>query len=162
MNNHGRKAVVVHWCIYCTKLEPIFKTNDSEQAPRTGEYASNPERKNTPCTSDLAGVKFLLEKERVFFFRGSALQVFGQVECRMQFGRGKAKTIFAGGKGFCFAQTNFFKTARFGFPPRRRVREECAADSLLVSLDLSVRLASPLIRVVYIPQKILHISKSVL
>jgi len=26
----------------------------------------------------LAGVKFLLKKERVFFFRGSALQVFGQ------------------------------------------------------------------------------------
>jgi hypothetical protein len=38
----------------------------------------NPERKNTPCISDLAGVKFLLKKERVFFFRGSALQVFGQ------------------------------------------------------------------------------------
>ena len=72
----------------------------------------------------------------MFFFRGSALQVFwqcGGAKC----GRGKAKTIFAGGKGFCFAQTNFFKTARFGFPPRRRVREECAADSLLVSLDLS-------------------------
>ena len=80
-------------CVYCTKLEPISKTNDvaraervvaltkivrSEKAPRTGEYASNPERKNTPCISDLAGVKFLLKKERVFFFRGSALQVFGQ------------------------------------------------------------------------------------
>jgi len=49
-----------------------------EKAPRTGEYARNPERKNTPCISDLAGVKFLLKKERVFFFRGSALQVFGQ------------------------------------------------------------------------------------
>ena len=32
----------------------------------------------TPCFSVLAGVKFLLKKERVFFFRGSALQVFGQ------------------------------------------------------------------------------------
>ena len=38
----------------------------------------NPERKNTPCISVLAGVKFLLKKERVFFFRGSTLQVFGQ------------------------------------------------------------------------------------
>ena len=37
-----------------------------------------PRKKNTPCFSDLAGVKFLLKKERVFFFRGSALQVFGQ------------------------------------------------------------------------------------
>src|SRR3989344_4554575 len=32
-------------CVYCTKLEPIFKTNDSEKAPRTGEYASNPKEK---------------------------------------------------------------------------------------------------------------------
>jgi len=55
------------------------------------EYGDNPERKNTPCISDLAGVKFLLKKERVFFFRGSALpacaeasagrQVFEQAEC---------------------------------------------------------------------------------
>jgi len=55
----------------------------------------NPERKNTPCISGLAGVKFLLKKERVFFFRGSALQVFGQcggAKC----GLGFAKTIFWG------------------------------------------------------------------
>ena len=31
--------------LYCTKLAPIFKTNDSEKAPRTGEYASNPKKK---------------------------------------------------------------------------------------------------------------------
>ncbi|OHA42654.1 MAG: hypothetical protein A3G59_00485 [Candidatus Taylorbacteria bacterium RIFCSPLOWO2_12_FULL_47_20] len=37
----------------------------------------NPERKSTPCISDLAGVKFLLKKERVFFFRGSALNSSG-------------------------------------------------------------------------------------
>ena len=55
---------------------------------------SNPERKNTPCISDLAGVKFLLKKERVFFFRGSALQVFGQVA--EQCGRSFGKTIFWG------------------------------------------------------------------
>ena len=66
----------------------------------------NSERKNTPCISNLAGVKFLLKKERVFFFRGSALQVFwqcGGAKC----GRGKAKTIFAGGKGFCFVSALF-------------------------------------------------------
>ena len=54
----------------------------------------NPERKNTPCISDLAGVKFLLKKERVFFFRGSALHVFGQVA--EQCGRSFGKTIFWG------------------------------------------------------------------
>jgi len=46
----------------------------------------------------LAGVKFLLKKERVFFFRGSALQVFGQC-VGLQYGLGFAKTIFWG-KGF--------------------------------------------------------------
>ena len=55
----------------------------------------NPERKNTPCISDLAGVKFLLKKERVFFFRGSALQVCGQCGGAKR-GLGFAKTIFWG------------------------------------------------------------------
>ncbi|OHA98577.1 MAG: hypothetical protein A3E32_03505 [Candidatus Zambryskibacteria bacterium RIFCSPHIGHO2_12_FULL_38_37] len=103
------------WCIYCTKLEPISKIGNvtaraervvaltkivrSEKAPRTGEYASNPERKNTPCISVLAGVKFLLKKERVFFFRGSALQVFGQC-VGLHYGLGKAKIFFSGGKDF--------------------------------------------------------------
>jgi len=97
-------------CVYCTKLAPISKTDDfarsacvvawncpvrSEKAPRTGEYASNPERKNTPCISDLAGVKFLLKKERVFFFRGSALQAFGQC-VGLQCGRSFGKAIFWG------------------------------------------------------------------
>jgi len=54
----------------------------------------NPERKNTPCISDLAGVDFFLKKEWVFFFRGSALQVFGQVA--EQCGRSFGKTIFWG------------------------------------------------------------------
>lgn len=46
----------------------------------------------------------------------------------MQYGRGKAKTIFAGGKGFCFASALF--CAGIWYPPRRRVREECAAGKL--------------------------------
>ncbi|OGY79323.1 MAG: hypothetical protein A3B74_00540 [Candidatus Kerfeldbacteria bacterium RIFCSPHIGHO2_02_FULL_42_14] len=39
------------------------------------------------------------------------------------------QNYFAGGKGFCFASALFFKTAGILYPPRRRVREECAADS---------------------------------
>jgi hypothetical protein len=53
-----------------------------------------PRKKNTPCISDLADVKFLLKKESVFFFRGSAFQVFRQVE--EQCGRSFGKTIFWG------------------------------------------------------------------
>src|SRR3990172_3209917 len=65
----------------------------------------NPRKKNTPCISDLAGVKFLLKKERVLFFRGSALQIFGQcggTKC----GLGFAKTIFWG-KGFGKTSADF-------------------------------------------------------
>jgi len=84
----------------------LTKIVRSEKAPRTGEYASNPERKNTPCISDLAGVKFLLKKERVFFFRGSALQVFGQC-VGLQCGLGFAKTIFLGERISRFASADF-------------------------------------------------------
>jgi len=44
---------------------------------------------------------------------------------------GQSKAILREGR-ICFAPTNFFKTAGFGFPPRMRVREECAADSSLI------------------------------
>ena len=67
-----------------------------EQSPRHRlAEPRQPRKKNTPCISDLAGVKFLLKKERMFFFRGSALQVFrqcGGAKC----GLGFAETIFWG------------------------------------------------------------------
>ena len=99
--------------VYYTKFECILKatlmpTNRTRGArggsklPRTLvsfrhclAEPRQPRKKNTPCISDLAGVKLLLKKERVFFFRGSALQVFGQcggTKC----GLGFAKTIFWG------------------------------------------------------------------
>jgi len=78
------------------------------ESPTHWRVRQQPREKNTPCSSGLAGlrlaevasatqagVKFLLKKERVFFFRGSALQVFGQC-VGLQFGLGFAKTIFFG------------------------------------------------------------------
>src|SRR3989344_2223369 len=53
-----------------------------------------PRKKNTPYFLDLAGGDFFLKKERVFFFRGSAFQVFRQVA--EQCGRSFGKTIFWG------------------------------------------------------------------
>ncbi len=103
------------------RVVALTKIVRSEKAQRTGEYASNPERKNTPCISDLAGVKFLLKKERVFFFRGSALQVFGQC-VGLQYGLGKAK-IFFWGKGF-------FALPRLLYRPQEGSGEECGRDSL--------------------------------
>src|SRR3989344_2930791 len=38
---HKLFEVSPFWCLYCTKLVPFSKTNDSGKAPRTGEYASN-------------------------------------------------------------------------------------------------------------------------
>jgi len=71
--------------------------NENESFRHCLAEPRQPRKKNTPYFLDLAGVKFLLKKERVFFFRGSALQVFGQVA--EQCGLGFAKTIFWG-KGF--------------------------------------------------------------
>src|SRR3989338_1044116 len=98
--------------IHCTKFECILKatlmpTNRTRGArggsklPRTLvsfrhclAATRQPRKKNTPCFLDLAGMKFLLKKERVFFFRGSAFQVFRQVA--EQCGRSFGKTIFWG------------------------------------------------------------------
>jgi hypothetical protein len=74
------------------RVVTLNKIVRSDNRPATASRTRQPRKKNTPCISDLAGVKFLLKKERVFFFRGSALQVFGQcggAKC----GLGFAKTI---------------------------------------------------------------------
>jgi hypothetical protein len=57
-------------------------------------------------------VKFLLKKERVFFFRGSALQVFGQcggAKCGLGFAK-----LFSGGKDLAKPRLTFV----FAFCPR--------------------------------------------
>ena len=94
------------WCLYCTKLEPIFKTNDSEKAPRTGEYASNPERKNTSCISGLAGVKFFLKMERTFFF-GVLPKKFLGSPWGFNTDSAKRKSVFLGILIFRFASADF-------------------------------------------------------
>ena len=85
----------LHASVRSTELSKNGKCGERIRTP-LAEYGDNPERKNTPCISDLAGVKFLLKKERVFFFRGSALQVFGQAECKCNSDSVFAKTIFWG------------------------------------------------------------------
>ena len=50
------------------------RTLDESPRPTASRTQRKPRKKNTPCFLDLAGVKFLLKKERVFFFRGSFLQ----------------------------------------------------------------------------------------
>src|SRR3990167_10669311 len=85
---YSLKKPILKFCgVYYTKFECILKatlmpTNRTLRVrgglklPRTLvsfrhclAEPRQPRKKNTPCFLDLAGVKFLLKKERVFFFR---------------------------------------------------------------------------------------------
>jgi len=63
-----------------------------------------------------------------FFFGVLPSKYSGSV-AGLQYGRGKVK-LFLREERIYFASTDFFKTAGFEFPPRRRVREECAAGCI--------------------------------
>src|SRR3989344_4303548 len=114
------------WSLYHL-LEPILneRTNRTRgargglnlnrtlgESPTHWRVRQQPRKKNTPCISGLAGVKFLLKKERVFFFRGSALQVFGQC-VGLQYGLGENEKLFFWGKGF-FALPRLISARRKG------------------------------------------------
>src|SRR3989338_7829623 len=64
------------------------------------------------------------------FFAGLCPQCFGQV-VGLQCGRGKAKLFLREEKDLlCLG--SFSKTTGILYPPRRRVREECTADSFRI------------------------------
>ena len=76
------------------------------ESPATASLRSATPKKNVPCFSDLARDRFFLKKERTFFFGVLPVKIFGQcggAKC----GQGKAKTIFAGGKGFALPRLLF-------------------------------------------------------
>ena len=57
--------------VVCSRPRSNFFRAETERMNRlatASQSLGNSERKNTPCFLDLAGVKFLLKKERVFFF----------------------------------------------------------------------------------------------
>jgi len=72
------------------------------------------------------GGEISFEKGRGVFLSGFCPPSIRTVGVQMQFGLVFAK-LFCGRKG-SQKRDWFFETAGFGFPPRRRVREECAAD----------------------------------
>src|SRR3989338_8499800 len=69
-----QSLLVLFWCVYCTKLEPIFKTKTNRtrgardgselnrtlhESPATASFHSaTPKRKNVPCFPDFRGVDF--------------------------------------------------------------------------------------------------------
>lgn len=112
------------WCIYTTTLELTLAKIAEADEPAASRLADSAATPHTlfplPKFLSAGGI----QKGKAKVCAGFALQVFGHgggIQC----GRGKAKTIFAGGKGFCFASA--LLVFGRGVPPRRRVREECAA-----------------------------------
>ena len=98
----------------------LTKIVRSEKAPRTSEYASNPERKNTPCISDLAGGMHFENGKGVFFgVLPSMTRAVGGANTEL----GKAEIYFLGIRIFRFASADF--------PPAERgLGNECGRDSL--------------------------------
>src|SRR3989338_9998052 len=99
-NQEYQNAVVSLWCYFSICANLFRAETERMNRPATASQSlGNPERKNTPCISDLAGVKFFLKMERVFFFRGSALQVFGQCGASMWTRQGETILL----RGWIFA-----------------------------------------------------------
>ncbi len=109
------------WCLYCTKLEPISKTNDSEKAPCTGEYTSNPEKKHSLHISFGKG-EFLLKKERAFFFRGS-ISMYSGSAWGFNADSAKRKPFFSGKRIWQNLDSNFS-------PTEKGLVNECERDSV--------------------------------
>ncbi len=71
MRGSAPNLISLFWCLYYTKLAPIFKTNDvdtrgarggsglnrtlDERSATASLHSATPKRKNVPCFSDLAG-----------------------------------------------------------------------------------------------------------
>src|SRR3989344_6191156 len=84
----------------------------------------NPKKKKCSLHFGFARDQFFLKKEGFFLFGVLPSKYSGSVVGR---NADEAKqNYFCGRKGICFASALF--CAGIWYPPRRRVREECAAD----------------------------------
>ena len=86
-----------------------------------------PRKKNTPCISDLAGVKFFLKKGKGVFLSGFCLPSIQAGGVPNAIRARQSKTIFAGGKGFALPRL-FFQNGWIWIS----ATQECAADSFLI------------------------------
>ena len=125
----GSAGRTFRWCVYCTKLEPISKTNDVARAERVvvltkivryenrpataSLHSATPKRKNVPCFLDLAGVEFLLKKERIFFFGVLHSKYSGSVAGRNAIRTRQSKILSSRKNSFCFA-SEFVSAAQEG------------------------------------------------
>src|SRR3989344_9502473 len=115
--------------IHCTKFEPFLKPIPTRNESPRHRLAKprQPRKKKHSLHFSFGGGEISFEKGKGVFLSGFCPPSIRAVwRGEMQFGRGKAK-LFLREERICFAPTDFFKTARFGFLPRRRVREECVA-----------------------------------
>src|SRR3989344_8723378 len=73
LTSHAPRA----WWLWTALYAPIPHQRD--QSPARRRVQRQPRKKNAPCISDLAGGgECILKNGKGVFFRGSALQVFGQ------------------------------------------------------------------------------------
>ena len=94
------KAVEFCFGVFIVPSSNLFPKQMIREKPHAlASTPATPKEKTLLAFLFWQGVKFLLKKERVFFFRGSALQVFGQC-VGLQYGLGKARIFFSGGKDF--------------------------------------------------------------
>ena len=112
---------VLFWCVYCTKLEPIFKTNDVARAKRVGlklnrtlvsfrhclASLGNPKKKKCSLLFGFARARFFLKMERTFFFLGFCPPSIRAV-WRGFNSDSVLRKLFSGDFDFRKTETNFF------------------------------------------------------
>ena len=96
----------IFWLCILNKIRTFFPTKSryGMNRPATASLHSATPKKNVPCFSDMAVVKFFLKKERTFFF--------GVLPSRSRAGGGTMRTKFCKnyflGKGFCKTSAHLF------------------------------------------------------
>jgi hypothetical protein len=102
------------------------------ERPATASLHSATPKEKTPLAFLIWGGEISFEKGKGVFLSGFCPPSIRAVwRGEMQFGRGKAKLFLREEKDLlCLGY--FFRTAGILYSPRRKVREECAADSFLI------------------------------
>ena len=108
--------------VFTTSPEITLSKIPELRNPATASLCSATPKKNVPCFSDLRVTNFSKKGKGIFLW-GSALQVFRQCSGAKCNDEAKQNYFCV---GICFASALF--CVGIWYPPRRMVREECAAE----------------------------------
>ena len=105
------------FCVFIVPSSNLFPKQMIRSKPHAlASTPATPKEKTLPCISDLAGVKFLLKKERVFFLSGFCPPSIRAVRGASYRTR-QSENLFLGERIFRFASADF--------PPAGGSGEEC-------------------------------------